>query len=336
MSLRVSVTPHYWFLLLASTMFWVFAPAAAQDLTSSVAHTLTAQANRAVQVSVPLIKTVGPSSITRPLSPTSLNVFNFGPYVFKVQYPAGSNFSGIYMTVAAVPVSQAAFSKRLAVGAGLAHPICAVYAGANGNCVDFQVTCSSPGTKQPIQCPSAQSSSLIDVWTSYDTTQSLINPGFLSSPIGANAWGDTLNSFFMLKVDPTTHGHTKGFSEFVAVALGATNQEGLGEFAWNEPLQPTDPRVFAAGSTIPVSFSLASVQNCGRPVTDATASLSVVQIADAQGNATDRIVFAEQDVFKFSNSYQFFLPTQSFGTGSYALTVYGNAFVSQATYFTLQ
>jgi hypothetical protein len=175
------------------------------------------------------------------------------------------------------------------------------------------------------------------VWTSFDTTQSIINPGFLTAPIGTNSWENILNSFFLLRIDPTAHGHTKGFSEFIAVALGTTNPEGFGQFAFNAPLRPNDPRAFSAGTTIPVSFSLASLVRCGQPVTDSTASLGVVQIADDAGNPTSEVVFAEQNVFRYANgSYTFLLSTTPFPRGSYALTVYGDAFVSQATYFTLK
>jgi len=310
MACLIRAVQHPKSLLVALAMSWIFMPSAAQA--------------------------GGPLTITKALSPTALNVFNFGPYTFKVQYPQGSSFSGINMTVTAVPLSQSTFNKRLA-GTRFPKAVCAVYVGADGNCVDFQVTCSDASSQKQIQCPTVSSPSYIDVWTSFNTTQSLINPGFLSAPLGTNSWGDHLSVFFMLKIDPTTHGHTNGFSEFVPVALGVTNQEGLGEFTWNEPLLPTDPRAFAAGSTIPVSFNLASVQNCGQPVTDATASLSVLQIVNAQGNEVHLIVFAQKNVFKFVNgSYQFALPTQTFGKGTYAVTIYGNAFVSQATYFTLQ
>ena len=46
-------------------------------------------------------------SISQPLSPTAPNTFNFGPHNFTVQYPAGTSFSGVSMTVAAAQATQA-------------------------------------------------------------------------------------------------------------------------------------------------------------------------------------------------------------------------------------
>ena len=45
-------------------------------------------------------------SITQPLSPTAPNTFSFGPHNFTVQYPAGTSFSGVSMTVVAAQATQ--------------------------------------------------------------------------------------------------------------------------------------------------------------------------------------------------------------------------------------
>jgi hypothetical protein len=316
----------------ALTLSLVAAISQAVGASTPAGGSATPQADAAAQENV-TASAPGGKSITQPLSPTALNVFNFGADSFKVQYPAGSSFSGIDMTVNAVPVSQAAFSKRLS-GTQFANGVCVVYTASPGNCIDYQVTCSTAGG-QSIQCPS--SSSEISVWTSYDSTQLVINPGLLSAEIGTNAWGNTFDSYFMMAIDPTAHGHTNGFSEFVSVARGVTNAQGLGELTFNAPIRPTDPRVFPAGEAIPLSFHLASVLHCGQPVSDAGASLSVVQIADGQGRPTTRIVYAKQQVFKYENgNYAFSLQAQTFPPGVYILTFYGNAFLSQATYLTIQ
>lgn len=70
-------------------------------------------------------------AITLPLSPTSLNVFNFGAHNFKVQYPPGTAFSGVFMTVTTVQMSQSAFHARVA-GSQFANALCVVYPGEAG------------------------------------------------------------------------------------------------------------------------------------------------------------------------------------------------------------
>ncbi len=277
----------------------------------------------------------GSQSVTQLLSPTALNIFNFGAHRFKVQYPPnGPVFSGVYMTVTAVPISQAAYYKRLS-GTPFANALCIIYDGAAGNCIDYQVTCATV-SGQVIPCP-ASSAPNIQFWSSYDTEQPIVNPGLLTSPIGANSWQNVMDTFFLTRIDPTTHGHTKGWSEFVSVALGATNPQGLGTFAFNSPLQPLDPKVFPVNQPIPVSFQLSSVANCNRPVTDAVASLTVLKVADALGHPLSQFVYYRLNAFKYSSAgYEYTLPTNSFAPGTYVLTVYGNAFVSTETYFTIQ
>jgi hypothetical protein len=275
-----------------------------------------------------------PVAITQPLSPTAVNIFNFGPHAFKVQYPPGSSFSGVYMTVTAVPISQAAFSARVA-GTAFANSICLVYGSELGNCIDYQVTCTNAAPRA-VACP-ASAASNIALWTSFDTTQLVINPGLLSTEIGMNAWGNTFDFYSVQNSDPTAHGHTKGWSEFVAVAVGVTNKQGLGEFAFNAPLLATDPRTFAIGSPIPIGFHLTSVENCGQPVSDASAGLTVTQIANAQGQLLSSTRFAQESVFRYSaGNYSYSLSTENLPAGTYVMTVFGDAFVTQSTYFTLQ
>jgi hypothetical protein len=146
-----------------------------------------------------------------------------------------------------------------------------------------------------------------------------------------------MDAFYLTREDPTTHGHTKGWSEFFAVALGATNPQGLGEFAFNAPLRTLDPKVFPVNSTIPVSFTLTSCLHCGQSVSDAVASISVLKVANAAGVAEPQFIFSKQNAFTYANGvYQFSLPTARDPAGTYVLTVYGDAFVSQQVYFTLQ
>ena len=272
-------------------------------------------------------------SITQPLSPTTPNTFNFGPHRFVVQYPAGSNFSNVDMTVVAAQANQQTFKQRVA-GTQFANATCIVYTGSGGNCVDYQVTCSSPsgGT---ISCPS-EPSPTISVKTSFDTQQSIVNPGLLTTPIGENEWANIFESFYLQRIDPTVKGRTKGFSEFVAVDLGASNGQGAGTVNVLAPLASSDTRIFPPGTTIPVQFALTSIAHPGTPVTDATAGISVVQTADANGKALSNIVLDAPTGFKYSGSaYKYSLSTSAYAVGTYVLTIYGNAFAAQQISFTI-
>ena len=272
-------------------------------------------------------------SITQPLSPTAPNTFNYGPHNFTVQYPPGTEFSGVNMTVVAAQGTQASIQQRLA-GTQFANATCIVYSGAGGNCVDYQVTCSNTGGGQ-ITCPS-ESSPTITVKTSFDTLQPITNPGFLTAPIGTNDWTNIFDSFFLQRIDPTMKGRTSGFSEFLAVDLGATNSQGAGTLQFLAPLQPNDHRSFVVGASIPVEFHLASVANPAVPVTDASAGITVVMISDANGNATNNLVLEKPAAFTYgSGNYSYLLSTSGYAPGTYNITVYGNAFVAQQVEFML-
>jgi YVTN family beta-propeller protein len=272
-------------------------------------------------------------SITQPLSPTAPNQFSFASHNFTVQYPAGTSFSGVDMTVVAAQASQATFKQRVA-GTAFANATCIVYTGAGGNCVDYHVSCSA-SMGGAISCPSTATPS-ISVKTSFDTQQQIINPAFLTTPIGTNAWSNIFDSFSLQRIDPTVKGRTKGFSEFVAAELGATNSQGAATFQFLWPLRQEDARVFRAGSVIPALFRLTSIANPKKPVTDAKANISLQMVADAEGNATsDSIVEEGCEIGHFGGIYFFFLNTKHFESGKYVLTVYGNAFSAQQVEFTI-
>ena len=271
-------------------------------------------------------------SITLSLSPTSLNVFNFGPHNFKVQYPPGTTFAGVFMTVTAVQLSQSAFHARVA-GTQFANAQCVIYSGESGFCIDYRVTCAN-ASRHSIVCPRTETR-YITVGSSFDTTQSVTNPVFLNAPNETNSWTNILYQYSVVRIDPTPTGHTNGFSEFVVAALGATNPQGPAQLTFNAPLRNQDPKVFPAGAPIPVSFTLASTRHPGA-VTDATASLSVVLTAGPPGTQTPAVIFSKQNAFVFgSGSYSFTIPSESLHAGTYSLTVYGNAFPSTAVSFTI-
>jgi YVTN family beta-propeller protein/uncharacterized repeat protein (TIGR03803 family) len=255
--------------------------------------------------------------ITQPLSPTQQNNFNFGSNTYAVQYPPGTQFSNVNMTVTAVEITQAQFQQRVA-GTKFANASCIVYGGGAGNCIDDQVTCSD-GNGNPIACPS-EPQPTIAVQTSFTTSQAIVNPGYLTTPIGQNMWQNIFSGFS----DPTVKGKTQGFSEFIAVDLGANGPQGAAHF---ELLKPRLPRKYEHGELIPIVFRLTSVAN-GKPVTHAKAGLSVVMVADAKGNPTQKVVFERTTAFKqiAPGKYQHILSAGKYAAGTYAMTIYGDAF----------
>jgi YVTN family beta-propeller protein len=274
-------------------------------------------------------------TITQPLSPSAPNQFNFGPHSFTVQYPVGASFSGVNMTVAAVQMSQAAFARRVA-STTFSAASCLVYSGAGGNCVDYEVTCTN-SSGASITCPS-ETTPTIAVKTSFGTAQMVTNPGFLTTPIGTNAWQNIFSGFELQQIDPTMKGRTTGFSEFVAVDLGVTNAQGLGQLQLQAPLLASEPRSFVTGTAIPVQFQLTSVAHPGQPVTDASAGISVVLLTDANGNALNTLVLEQGTAFAYQSAtqnYQYSLNTSGYAAGTYGVTVFGNAFVAQQVQFAL-
>jgi YVTN family beta-propeller protein len=256
--------------------------------------------------------------ITLPLSPTLPNDFNFGTNNQVVQYPPGTMFSGISMTTEAVQITQAELQQRLS-GTPFANASCVIYAGSGGNCTDYEVTCTDTNG-QSVPCPS-EDQPTIAVQTGFTTSGSIVNPGYLTTPIGLNQWENIFTGF----TDPTVKGKTKGFSEFVAVSLGASNPQGLANF---RILTPRITKTFKTGAIVHVKFQLTSVAN-GTPVTDAQASIAVTRIANANGQPTSVLVFSRQNAFRQTVTpgiYKFAFSTQGDAAGTYSVTIYGNAF----------
>jgi len=255
--------------------------------------------------------------ITEPLSPTQPNVFNFGTNNQTVQYPPGTNFTGVNMTTAAVEITQTQFAQRVA-GTQFASATCIVYSGSGGNCVDYQVTCSDT-SGNPITCPSEANPTII-VQTGFSTSQGIINPGYLTTPIGENLWENIFTGF----TDATVIGKTKGFSEFVAVDLGANNPQGEGKY---RILSPTLPTTFCSPQIIPLEIQLTSVAN-GTAITDAQVGVSVMRLENAQGNPAQQVLLSEPNVFvqTVPGRYKYDIQSSNYPPGTYVLTIYGNAF----------
>jgi len=259
------------------------------------------------------------ASITQPLNPNGgTNNYNFGPYNYKITYPANPAFSGVNLTITAELTPPSAFGPRVA-GTQFANAQCIVYQGTGGNCSVFEATCQESGN--PIACPSGTS---YDVLTSFDASQPITNPAFLKAPVGTNDWTNIFTDFFLQRIDPTVKGKTNGFSDFVAVDLGATNPQGPANL---RVLSPRFPSAYPSGRAIPVTIQLTSVVN-GSPITDAQGSISVVKIADAKGNPTEQVVLSATNVFKKTSTpgvYQYVLHAM-YAAGTYNVTIYGNAF----------
>lgn len=258
-------------------------------------------------------------TVTQPLIPKVPNVFNFGTNSQTVQYPPGVSFSNVVMNTVAQQITPAQFQQRVA-GTQFANATCIVYSGNGGNCVDYLVTCTDDsGNQKP--CPS-EAQPTIAVQTGFSTAQSITNPGYLTTPIGQNEWQNIFTGFS----DPTVHGKTTGFSEFVAVALGASNAQGLAKF---QLLKPSCETRKVGEKFLYISFQLTSLAN-GTPVTDADADtgISVTMIADANGNPTSQAMFSAKNVFRQPSPgvYRFGLSINLYPAGTYNVNIYGNAF----------
>jgi YVTN family beta-propeller protein len=265
-----------------------------------------------------------PLTLTQPLSPTQSNNFNFGTNNYRTSYPPGTQFSGMYMTVTAVPITQAQFHQRVAGIQQFAGATCIVSAGAGGDCVDHVVTCSNDPSGNPIvDCP-LPAGGTIDVETDFATGQSIVNPGYLTATVGQNNWQNIFSGIFQEGPRTKVSGKTAGFSEFVAVSLGVQSPQGQARF---ELLSPQFPKTFPAGLDVPIEIGLKSVVD-GGPITGASVNISLVMTADANGNPTQNVVLLKNAIFKQSQPgvYQYSIKAAKYALGTYSLTIYGDMF----------
>jgi hypothetical protein len=161
--------------------------------------------------------------------------------------------------------------------------------------------------------------------TSFTTGQSIVNPGYLTAPIGTNQWENIFTGF----ADPKVKGKTKGFSQFVAVSMGAGNGQGAAVFHPLAPWQAGDARVFTAGKTVNLQFELQSVADHKKVVTDATAGLTV--------QLNRKTILTKGNAFRASSKgvYTYHLSLAGYAPGKYLLTIYGNAFPVHSIHFTV-
>jgi uncharacterized protein YjdB len=137
-------------------------------------------------------------------------------------------------------------------------------------------------------------------------------------------------------VDPTIHGHTKQYNDFVVAFTAALPNPAL-TLTFQPPLGSGSPS-FTQGATIPVAFTLFQVTN---PITDAVTSPNAVSIGLANASGTRFAALAPDGTaaaFTFNptaGQYVLTLATQNLPPGAYTLLVNSNLFVQQTTSFTI-
>ena len=111
------------------------------------------------------------TTITQNISPGVTTPFVFGEFNYKITPDTATNNSPDTLTVKAIPIDPTQFKP----GPNFPGAQCIPYAGNNGKCSEFQVTCSGPdcntGTYQ-----------LELNWDSPGTTTSNNSPGLLDAP----------------------------------------------------------------------------------------------------------------------------------------------------------
>jgi hypothetical protein len=134
----------------------------------------------------------------------------FGSYNHKYGYTGAQ--AGDQVSVTAIPSDPAVVNPILASFYPTAS--CIVYDGTGGECVVFQVSCTQQTGSDCTTLP-------YDLYESYNTaTQNITNPCLLKtevySPPSPSTWINIETSFSQTRFDPTSGGHSKGFSYFVA------------------------------------------------------------------------------------------------------------------------
>jgi uncharacterized repeat protein (TIGR01451 family) len=80
------------------------------------------------------------TTITQTVNPGVTSVFTFGEYNYKITPDTITNIGGDILTVTSFPIDPSQFDP----GPNFPGAQCIPYAGNNGNCSEFQVTCSGP------------------------------------------------------------------------------------------------------------------------------------------------------------------------------------------------
>jgi hypothetical protein len=137
-------------------------------------------------------------------------------------------------------------------------------------------------------------------------------------------------------VDPTIHGHTKQYNDFVVAFTAALPNPPL-TLTFQPPLGAGSPS-FQQGATIPAAFTL---KQGTMTITNAVTSPNAVSIGLANASGARFAALAPDGTpaaFTFnstSQQYVLTLATQALPPGVYTLFVNSNLFVQQSTTFTI-
>jgi len=128
----------------------------------------------------------------------------FGSYNHKLQY---TNSEGDSLSITATPIDQKTFHDTRLANTPFSGADCVIYDGTGGKCVVFSANCSEGSDCQNL---------VYDLFNSFNTSQTITGAGLLKTdPIGSNNWKNIIQTFTQTRTDPTTHGGSKGFSDFV-------------------------------------------------------------------------------------------------------------------------
>ena len=280
-------------------------------------------------------------TITVPANPAgAVATANYGPYVYAFQYPPlppGSPIAAFSVTANSITQSQ--LSVRVA-GTPFANAKVIPYQGGGANAgVTFGIECLD-STGAVISCVVGPDYTY-SFKTSYDSTLPLPqNPGFLKGPIGQPYVENDITNFYPTRIDPTGAGRTKGgFSDFELVDLPPTTPEDVFQ-GFQPPMAGKNGRSFTARTTIPIKFQVKDPN--GNLVTSPPHTLPRISVefnGTAQGTTGANFKSVSPNNFQFDSkksTYQYFLSTTGYASGSYTIIVSADFFPLQQITFTIQ
>jgi hypothetical protein len=186
------------------------------------------------------------TTITQTLTPgpgPNFTNYIFGSYNHKYEYSNAN--AGDQVSVTAMP-SDPAIVNPILQSFG-PNTSCIVYDGTGGRCVVFQVSCQQ-------QVGNDCSTLAYTLFESYNTQQTINQPCLLKTevynPPNPSVWTNIETAFSQTRFDPTSSGHSKGFSFFVAAqncgsstsGLNGTNCNGVYSGIYRGDLTVSDPQ----------------------------------------------------------------------------------------------
>lgn len=266
------------------------------------------------------------NSISMPLNPAGgVNVYNFGPYNYKPNYPANPNFAGVNLVVKATEITQADLDARTA-GTGSAGVKIVPYGGAGGDGVLFTASCADTNNN-PIPCPTGTYT--YGVRTSYNSqVTTLNNPGFLKArPAGAIPWTTVDNiftAFSATRLDPTVDGTTDdGFSDFVVVqgvtgtpptiTITTPPQDNSGTYLLNQSVLAS----YSCSGAVGVTVKCLGTVPLGSPIDTSSVGTKSFRVSTAVSSGPTAVKSDTYNVaFNTSGSCLLYDPTKAVKGGS--------------------